>query len=188
MKNIKHLLLTATLCAVSGIANAIPVITGSIDFDGGFASYAADGTTEVDNTLAEVFVFTNPTNVTAATGSFLPLDGGTVNYTTLDVNGLPAAPLWSMTVGADTFSFDLNTITLDTVVHGFRLIKGYGTMHVNSATANYSWEFSTQGNGTGTNPTIFSFSASQIPEPAIALLLGTGLLGFGVARKMRKVA
>ncbi len=185
MSNLKQIFLTATLCALSGIANAVPII-GSIDFDGGFASYDASGMVEVDNSIGQVFVFNNPTNVTAATGSFAPLDGGTVTYGTLDINGLPASPLWSTTVGSVNYSFDLTTITFDTVIAGFRLIKGFGIMTVGQDTATYSWEFSTQGNGTGSNPTTFSFSASQIPEPAIALLLGTGLLGLGVARKLRK--
>ena len=179
MKKINQILLAISFLAFSSVASAI-VITGTIEFDGGFTSDTSN------NQTATVFTFLNPIDVTAATGTFTPLSGGTVNYNVLDLGSIPATPLWSATVAAVNYSFDLNTITADEwVLSTFRVIKGTGVFTVGTDTHSGTWDFSTQGGGSGG---IFSFSASQVPEPGIALLLGVGLIGIGVSRKLRKTA
>jgi hypothetical protein len=164
------------LTVFAGTASAIG-ISGTINFDGIYTTDTGDKNT------ATVFTFLNPVNVGAADGSFLPLNGGTVNYSPLTVGTLPISPLWSSATGPG-YSFDLLAITADQLISSYRLITGNGLMTVGEDTATYSWEFSTQ--GTSTAAGIFTFSASQAPEPALTLLLATGLIGFGVARKMRK--
>jgi hypothetical protein len=178
MKKFNQILLAISLFALSGIASAV-VITGSIEFDGGYTTDTGDKNT------ATVFTFLNPIDVTAASGSFAALSGNTVTYNALDLGSMPISPLWSATVASVDYSFDLNAITLDTIISNFRLIEGTGTFTIGSDTQWGDWSFSTQGDGSNG---IFSFSASQVPEPGIALLLGVGLIGFGISRKLRRIA
>ena len=110
MKQLSTLLLALALTTFAGITSAVP-ITGSIEFDGGYTTDTGDKNT------ATVFTFLNPINVTSATGTFAPLSGGTVSYNPLDINGLPASPLWSATVSSVNYSYDLTAITLDTVIN-----------------------------------------------------------------------
>ena len=173
----KWMLLVFSIFAISGTASAA-VITGSIDFNGGY-------TTDTGNKdTATVFTFLNPIDVTAASGSFAPLSGGTVTYNALDINSLPASPLWSATVGAVNYSYDLNSITLDQVVSSFRVIEGTGMFTIGTDTQLGTWSLSTQDPGIGGT---FSFSASQeVPVPAAAWLFGSGLLGLvGMARRKK---
>lgn len=180
MRNLYQTVLAISLFVLTGFASAA-VITGTVEFDGGYTTDTGDKDT------ATVFTFLNPISVTAATGSFAPLSGGTVTYNPLDVSipFTPITPLWSATVASVDYSFELDNITLDTLVAGFRLIKGSGTFAIGADSQYGDWSFSTQGGGSGG---VFSFSASQVPEPGIALLLGAGLIGFGVSRKLRKTA
>lgn len=178
MKIFNKILLAVSLFALTGIASAT-VITGSIEFSGSYTTDTGDKNT------ATVFTFNNPIDVDAASGSFAPLSGGTVTYNPLDLNAIPVSPLWSATISGVDYSFDLNAITLDTIVSDFRLIEGTGTFTIGADSQYGDWKFSTQGGGT---KGIFSFSASQVPEPGIALLLGVGLIGFGISRKLRRVA
>ena len=184
MNTYTKLIAAIALTAFAGAASA--TIIGNIDFDGGFTGYEADGVTTADNLVAEVFKFENDIDVTAADGSLSFLLGTAVTYSTLDLNAIPASPLW---VADATTWFNLESITVDTVSFNTRIVQGVGTLFLGGETATYNWEFSSQGDGSG-NPTIFSFSASQanVPEPAIALLLATGLIGFGFARRARKTA
>lgn len=181
MKKLNKILLAISLFALSGIASAA-IITGSIQFDGGYTTDTGDKNT------ATVFTFLNPIDVTAASGSFAALSGGTVTYGVLDINAIPVSPLWSATVASVDYSFDLNNI-VDDVISVFsggattRTIFGTGTFTIGADTQYGDWLFTTQGGGS--NGT-FSFSASQVPEPGIALLLGVGLIGFSVARKLRR--
>jgi len=179
MKEFIQLLLATSLLALSGVASALP-ITGTLEFDGGFTTDTGSAKT------ATVFTFLNPIDVTAATSTFAPLDGGTVWYNALNINAIPASPLWTATVAGVSYSYDLTSITLDEwAFNTFRLIKGYGVFTVGTETQSGSWVFSSQGAGSGGT---FSFSASQVPEPGVALLLGMGLIGFGVSRKLRKTS
>jgi len=86
----------------------------------------------------------------------------------------PQANLWQ----AGGFSFDLSTITINngTTVTGSGVITGNGF----DATTGF-WSFTSQSSGDG----IFSFSSTTVPAPGIALLLGIGLVGIALTRKMR---
>lgn len=180
MKQFNKILLAISLLTLSGIASAV-AITGSIEFDGGYT------TDNGDKDTATVFTFLNPIDVTAASGSFAALSGQTVTYNPLDLGSIPISPLWSTTVSLVDYSFVLNAI-VDDVITSFggsttRTIYGTGDFTIGTDTQWGDWLFTTQGGGSGGT---FSFSASQVPEPGIALLLGVGLIGFGVARKLRK--
>ncbi len=176
MKNLYQTVLAISLFVLTGFASAA-MITGTIEFDGGYTA----GTGNKDT--ATVLTFLNPIRVTTATGSFAHLSGGIVSYNPLDTSNpfTPRAPLWSPMVASVDYSFDLNKITLDTLVAGFRLIKRSGTFAIGDDSQHGNWSFPTHGGGS-------SFPAPPAPEPGIALLLGAGLIGFGVSQKLRKTA
>ncbi len=175
MKNLYRTVLAISLFVLTGFASAT-MITETIEFGGGYTAGTGN------EHIATVFTFLNPIRVTTTTGSFARLSGG--SYNPLDVFNpfTPRTPLWHTMVASVDYSFDLNKITLDTLVAGFRLIKGSGTFAIGTDSQYGDWSFSTSGGGSGG---VFSFPA---PEPGIALLLGAGLIGFGVSQKLRKTA
>lgn len=179
MKSIK-ILLGAALLALAGSAFAIP--SGNVIFDGKVTTDTNDVLTATTFTFVDVD--------TEGDGSFGPLTNQAVSFSNLVVptagNLSPfaaIAPLWTATVSAVLYKFDLETLTTNAVSSGSRIINGTGTVTVGTETAFGSWKFSTQSGGVGGR---FSFSASTVPAPGVVLLLGAGLIGIGAARRARK--
>ncbi|MDH5765289.1 MAG: PEP-CTERM sorting domain-containing protein [Gammaproteobacteria bacterium] len=186
MKKINQILLALGILTTSSIAAAYP-ITGSITFGGtvDFTSTTFD-TNYVDIHLDQAVVTNNPSGSFASTVSFL--DMAVYNDFTYD----PFAavdPLWS--VGG--FSFTLNQISYVSEMiapngHMYLNLGGFGIFSGNGFDDTFgTWTFSADGvvggeSGKGT----FAFSSVNVPEPGVALLLGIGLVGFGVTRKLKK--
>jgi hypothetical protein len=98
----------------------------------------------------------------------------------------PVAGIWSVTGDTTTFTFDLNVMNVDFQASNLLALSGTGLITSDNAGLDDSfgkWTFTA--NQTGSN---FTWSSSAAPEPGIALLLGAGLIGFSVARKLRKSA
>lgn len=180
MNKFTKLITAVTLTAFAGIASAVP-ITGSIGFTG---AYTIDGTNFFDSTT-----ITRTTNTVngIVTGSYASegISAGDVltgpfadiiyNPTTT-----PIANLWSV----GSFTFNLNNMNVD-FNNGTTLVLSGGGI-VSSSDAGFDDSFGTwnfTANKQGSNLT---WSSSAAPEPAMVLLLATGLIGFGFARKMRK--
>ena len=183
MKNLTKILTTISLLAFAGSAAAVQ-ITGSIGFNG---AYTHDGTDLSDATTITI-VDSHVSGVT--TGSFAAdgiVDGDASLYSnfTFDPVG-PVAGIWSVTGNTTTFTFDLNIMNVDFQSANLLALSGTGLIssdNVNLDDAFGNWTFTA--NQTGQN---FTWSSSSAPEPGIALLLGAGLIGFSVARKLRKSA
>lgn len=179
MKSLK-LLLAIGLIALTGSVSAVP-ITGSIGFTG---DYTHDGSDLSDATT--IFI-TSAAVAGVVDGSFADegiVAGDLASYSdfTFDPAGAQAN-IWSV----GSFSFDLNIMNVD--FQSSNLLALSGTGMIKSTDANLDdtfgeWTFTA--NSAGSN---FTFSSSTAaPEPGIALLLGAGLIGFGVSRKLRKTA
>ena len=185
MKKFSNILAALALTAFAGIASAVP-ISGNLVFNG----TVTHDSTSVDT--ADVFTFADPVGV-LADGDFSPISGGTVDFNPLDTS-LPfsaVSPLWTTTLNNVTYSFDLNLITFDSrydlpTLSGSRIINGTGLLTITGlGSTSGIFKFTTQDIAVGGT---FTFSASNAPEPAITLLLATGLVGFGFARRARKSA
>lgn len=176
MNKLTKLLAATALTAFAGIASAVP-ITGSIGFNGAYL--LVGGTTLATATGIDI---TSAHTSGVVTGDFAGIADGTVtNYAdfTFDPAG-PVASIWSVA----GFTFDLNEMNVDFQNASLLALSGSGLISSTDAgldSTNGKWTFTA--NATGQNLT---WSSSAAPEPAMVLLLATGLIGFGVARKMRK--
>ena len=178
MKNIlSKLLVAVSLLSLAGSASAA-LITGSIGFTGNFT---------LDNTN---FNTSTTVQITAAnvqgtpTGSFLAdgiADGDPVTHADIVYSPTGAVNnLWAV----GTFTFDLASMTEDFKTNTQLNLSGHGTISSTDAGLDDTfgtWIFTANNLGGGT---LTWSSGSAVPEPAIALLIAVGLLGFGVSRKM----
>jgi len=180
MNKFQKYLIAFALTAFAGVASAVP-IKGDIGFTGAFTLDSGGN----DFTAATTVQITSAKVAGSVTGDFALagiVDGMAAAYSNFTYNPTttPVANIWS--VGG--FTFDLKTMNVVTNVKSSLSLDGYGI--IKSAgftdTGGY-WTFTA--NSAGSNMT---WSSSTAPEPAITLLLATGLIGFGVARKMRKAA
>lgn len=112
----------------------------------------------------------------AATG-ISRFDAGTINDFAF-ATAVGQGPLWTI----DGFSFSLRTFRI-IFQNSFALIlSGSGIVSGNGYddTVGY-WNLTANANGN-----IYNFSSGvTVPEPATALLIGLGLVGFGVSRRKR---
>jgi PEP-CTERM motif len=153
-------------------------LSGGIGFGGLFTPSGGatlDTATGIDITFA---------TVTATAGDFVPAAGAAATFSHLNFAppNTPIEPLWTVAVGATTYSFDLSGLNVDLQTAAVLNLSGDGTLMATGFdnTAG-EWTFSGQeGN------VFFTFSAITsvpIPEPGTALLLGLGLVGLGVERR-----
>ena len=170
----------------TSIAQATPVdLSGAAtDSEGVEFSCLGISTTCTSTSEGEVFY---------ATGDFSVLIGDLVNFFDFTFDALTAgSTLWQITDAAGTgniFTLEMNTVdilhntmtSVDLAGTGeFTLTDASGAF-IDNAFGNWTFQTSTSG-------TLYSFDSTAAPEPAITLLLATGLIGFGFARRMRKSA
>ena len=179
MNKFTKLLAATALTAFAGIASAVP-ITGSIGFAG---AYTLDGTNFLDSSTITRTDFEVHGDTS---GSFL--DEGIVSGTlatgadfTYNPVTVPVPDIWSV----GSFMMDLSNMSVDFISATTLVVSGNGIVSSTDPLlddTNGKWNFTA--NNLGTNLTWSS--SANVPEPAIVLLLATGLIGFGFARKMRK--
>jgi VPDSG-CTERM motif len=201
MKNLSRTILTVV--AVGLLSGGLfcqkaqaTFITGDIQFNG----TAAFDTMDL-HTATEVTAFTNVKVAAGGTsGSFISIPDGTSVSMAAPWIFKPSTatiPLWSVSFGLSSFTFDLATVTSvsTTTTQGvlFFEITGNGTVSgAGFAPTPGIWSFTIPDVGGATKPK-FAFSAdtaaAAVPDGgATAALLGLALAGVEVSRRKLKAA
>lgn len=183
MKKFNQILLAVGLYALAGVASAT-LITGKIQIGGSGTldvapTNTAPGATQLTMEAAGL-VNIDQNLLTDDFDTYLnPMDNVTFDTTTItfepDFSG-SIANFWT----AGGFSFELVSLTQVVEVNGFINLLGSGWLTGNGFEMTNAQITIT---GTGTD-TLLGITATTVPEPGIALLLGIGLIGFGVTRKL----
>lgn len=189
-KSFKPLALAAI--AMAGLLSTAQaaLINGTIDFAGSaqFDTTSLATATQVTH-FFDVSQNIDKANVVTTSGDFNLVLGGDADFAhpyifnpSTDTN-----PLWTVTVGGQTFSFHLETSSIHMQVASALVIDGTGILSGNGfEDTPGSWSFSSQSSG-GIERARFSFSANNsalVPDAGSALsLLGIGLIGVEVIRR-----
>jgi hypothetical protein len=164
---------------------AVP-ITGAIQF---FGSSTASGPSGPPDTIH----FVDPWHSLAATGSYAAVLTGTnttFNDFTFIGDGVAAtligtdSPIWTCTLGATTYSFDLLALTTGHVDAGSMGFSGTGIAHI-TGFADTPASFALEGSGTGFNFQLSSSTtAATTPEGGTTVvMLAFGLVLVGIVRR-----
>jgi len=181
MRNILARFILAGVVASAGSlgleVKAVP-ITGLIDFQGVVSSDNGD--------LTLATLLNNFTGVTVGvgTGTFSAQVGQGVTHQSFVFNPstvTPATPIvgfWTFTHGANTYSFDLETLTIAPGGDATHLgLSGTGTAHATGHTdAAATWSLAATSQGLGTFTFAESTTVSTVPDAGATMVLFAGAL------------
>lgn len=183
-------LAVVALFAMASTANALPLVSGTMEMTGGFHAIdsrgnpvSAENATGVDFDFFGFDMF----RVTTATDDFSGLVGQVGNITDFQFDPFvaPIADFWSI----DIFSFELQDVSrgFTNDPDSFLVLNGEGVVSATGFEDTFaSWSFTGDTSGSG----IFSWSASStqvtnVPEPGVLALMAIGLIGISTGRRLQ---
>ena len=184
--NLAILILTGGLLLCQQ-TNAVP-ITGSIQFSGSSTASGPSGGNDV------TIHFVDPWQTVAGTGSYAtvpPMTSTTFNDFTFIGDGTgamllgPDMPIWTFTIGATTYSFDLLSLTNGRTQAGSMNFNGTGIAHI-TGMDDIPASFALEGAGTNFNFVLSSSTTSVPPTPdggATVVMLAVGLVSVELVRR-----
>jgi len=167
-------------------------ISGSIEFRGSATASGPSGGTP------DTISFNDPWFTVAGTGSYSSVPSGTAtmfnNFTFIGDGTMaslvtPDMPIWTFTIGATTYSFDLLALTNGHVDAGSMAFTGTGIAHI-TGFDDIPACFALQGAGTNFDFVLSSSTTSThngTPDGGTTLaLFGLGLMAIGIVRRVVK--
>jgi len=190
---------TGALLVIIGLglgnrAQAIPTpVSGFIAFSG---VSAIDGTDFLSASRFTLFNDVVVGSALALSGDYVGTQGAAVTFTPFIFDppnaSTPITPLWSFVSGGNTYSFDLNVMSVDIMTGTQLFLSGIGTSYITGVNVEKlattgRWSLSSQSLGQST----FTFSSStlvprSVPDGgATVMLMGMSMLGLAwMTRKL----
>ena len=172
-------------------------IHGNLNMYGDFQPLQPDGSAAADLSTATQIEFLPANGSTGSFGTgmanndlstFAFQSGGVIKDFSFNPFSGPIGTFYTITVGGETLSFDLLSVSVAFQNADYINLAGTGTLHLTGFENTPGvWNFSGQISGDDSNAT-FSWSAgssSTVPEPTTLALAGFGLLATGFVRRRR---
>jgi hypothetical protein len=180
---------TSTLALALGLATAFTgayaradILTGTIDIQGNANTQNASNT--APNQLAVATHYTSITALVDAagdTGSFVSIPNNTpVTFTPFAFNALGVYPLWTLTTGGHTYSYDATSTALTYQNAGFINLSGLGDIYLDGTDGTAgTWSLT---DTIQAKTVTFSYvSTSNVPDAGSTFaLIAMGAVGIGV--------
>jgi hypothetical protein len=189
---------TGNLYQPNGNASPLIILPGSsIDFLGNANLNGPLLTATAFTNISGLQGFANPNSpvVQNPTGSY----AGVAPGTSVAFNAFTFGPgnistnfvLWTFTAGADTYAFNITSISTAFQTPVFLDVGGNGFATIDGVTAPATWSIVDTSQGSSAPVVTFSASfttSTPVPEPSSLALMTVAVLGLGVYRHARKTA
>ncbi|HVU26468.1 MAG TPA: PEP-CTERM sorting domain-containing protein [Verrucomicrobiae bacterium] len=187
MKILKKITLNVAGLIIASLtisAQAQSSIDGSISFSGGAT---LNGPLESATAFTEIIAGINPFPG-SETGNYAGISVSTpVTFNPFEFDSSPVSPIpmWTFTVGSTVYSFEIDSLSVQTQNSSFLNIMGVGTAHIDGYTDTQG-TFAITDSGLGGPVFTFGAGVNVVPEPATFGCFALGLSILACARRFKK--